>query len=229
MPFNRMLKKLRLDKHLTQDQLAEKLKLSKSTISMYENGNRMPGFETLELFADFFNVDMNTLLDRKPQSWSIESSDSPVEIKDYNAFAQAMQQLTGKKTKIIPILGVVAAGIPMYAAENIIDEEEISNELANDGNEYFGLVIKGASMEPKLYDGDIIIVRKQDYIENGETGVIIINGDEATCKQVKEVPGGIMLIGHNTAVYQPTFYSQEDIARLPIRICGKVIEMRRKF
>ena len=65
MPFNDMLKSLREERGLSQDELARLTQLSKSTISMYENGNREPKFETLEVIADFFNVDMNTLLDKK--------------------------------------------------------------------------------------------------------------------------------------------------------------------
>lgn len=68
MPFKDMLKYLREQKGLSQEKLAELTKLSKSTISMYENGNREPKFETLELLADFFNVDMNTLLDKNPDT-----------------------------------------------------------------------------------------------------------------------------------------------------------------
>ena len=65
MPFKDMLKSLREERGLSQDELARLTQLSKSTISMYENGNREPKFETLEVIADFFNVDMNTLLDKK--------------------------------------------------------------------------------------------------------------------------------------------------------------------
>lgn len=68
MPFKDMLKYLREQKGLSQEKLAELTQLSKSAISMYENGNREPKFETLETLADFFNVDMNTLLDKNPDT-----------------------------------------------------------------------------------------------------------------------------------------------------------------
>ncbi|MGI6361483.1 MAG: helix-turn-helix domain-containing protein [Bacillota bacterium] len=66
MSFANVFKTLRIKKELTQDQLAKQLKISKSAISMYENGNREPDFETLEIIADFFNVSMDVLLDKKP-------------------------------------------------------------------------------------------------------------------------------------------------------------------
>lgn len=68
MSFNETLKKLRIEKKLTQEELAQATGLSRSAIGMYESGSREPNFETLEILADFFNVDMNTLLDRSQSS-----------------------------------------------------------------------------------------------------------------------------------------------------------------
>ena len=128
----------------------------------------------------------------------------------------------------IPVLGRVVAGIPIEAITDILDWEEIDPELAKTG-EFFALQVQGASMEPKLYDGDVVIVRRQPTVESGETAIILVNGNDATVKQVKEVDAGIMLIGHNTAVYEPHFYSQQEITDLPVEILGKVVELRRKF
>lgn len=128
----------------------------------------------------------------------------------------------------IPVLGRVVAGIPIEAITDIIDYEEIPADMANTG-EFFALQIKGASMEPTLHEGDVVIVRKQPNVENGEIAIVLINGDEATVKEVKESPDGITLIGHNVAAYKPTFYNREQCEQLPIRIIGKVVELRRKF
>jgi repressor LexA len=84
-------------------------------------------------------------------------------------------------------------------------------------------------MEPKLYNGDVVIVRRQPDIESGETAIVLVNGDEATVKQIKKEKNGILLIGHNTDVYAPHFYSNEDIENMPVQVLGKVIELRRKF
>lgn len=75
MALKDVLKSLRKQKGLTQDQLAAEMGLSKSTISMYENGNRKPDYEVLEAFADIFNVDMNTLLDSTSSSKKLTSRD----------------------------------------------------------------------------------------------------------------------------------------------------------
>lgn len=85
MPFKDMLKFLREQKGLSQGELADLTKLSKSAISMYENGNREPKFETLELLADFFNVDMNTLLDKNP--------DTPLTPRDERQIAADLEKM----------------------------------------------------------------------------------------------------------------------------------------
>lgn len=88
---------------------------------------------------------------------------------------------------------------------------------------------KGASMEPTLRDGDIVIVKKQPTVDSGDIAIVLVNGNDATVKEIKESPAGITLIGHNAAIYTPQFYSNKEIQNLPIQIIGKVVEMRRKF
>lgn len=127
----------------------------------------------------------------------------------------------------IPVLGRVAAGLPITAVENIIDYEEIPSSLAASG-EFVALQIKGQSMEPRIYEGDIVIVRVQPTAETGDLAVVIVNGDEATVKKIKILPEGILLQPFNPA-YQPFFYSKTDIEQKPVRIFGKVVELRAKF
>ena len=80
-----------------------------------------------------------------------------------------------------------------------------------------------------LHEGDVVIVRQQPEVENGEIAIVLINGDEATVKEVKESPEGLTLIGHNVAIYTPHFYNRKEIESLPVQILGKVVELRRKF
>lgn len=108
---------------------------------------------------------------------------------------------------------------------SIIDYEEISMAMASQG-EYFALRIKGKSMEPKFSDGDVVIVRKQEDLESGEIGVIIVNGCDATVKKVIKQENGILLIANNQEVYPPKYYSRSDIENLPVRILGRVVELR---
>ncbi|HBT78624.1 MAG TPA: LexA family transcriptional regulator [Selenomonas sp.] len=128
----------------------------------------------------------------------------------------------------IPVLGHLAAGIPIWAEENIVDWEEISEEQAR-GGEYFALRVAGQSMEPTIHDGDTLIVRKQEQVENGEVAVVLVNGDEATVKEIHESPAGLTLIGHNAAVYKPTTYTPKEVQDLPVRIIGRVMQSRHDF
>ena len=127
----------------------------------------------------------------------------------------------------IPVYGKVAAGIPMEAITDIEDYEEISEDLARTG-EFAALKIKGDSMEPRMMDGDVVIVRIQNTIENGEIAVVMVNGDAATCKKIKKTPEGVMLVPINPS-HEPMFYSNKEIEQLPVRIFGKVVELRAKF
>lgn len=133
-----------------------------------------------------------------------------------------------KKNKyVIPVLGKVAAGIPIDAVEYIVDYEEISEDLASKGD-YFGLQIKGDSMEPKFSEGDVVIVRKQSTIQSGEIAIVLINGGEATIKKVMLFDGGINLVPSNQA-YEVKTFTNEQIEKLPVQILGKVVELRAKF
>lgn len=120
------------------------------------------------------------------------------------------------------------AGIPIEAVEEILDYEEITPGLAATG-EFFALQVRDDSMLPKLEKGDVVIVKKQEDVETGDIAIVLVNGDEATIKQIKKVDGGIMLYGFNPDVYEPHFYSNQQIEELPVRILGKVIESRRSW
>ena len=206
--FQNILKSLRVAKGLTQDELSKQLNISRSTIGMYEKGAREPDFETLELIADYFNVDTDYLLGRTAKTTYIPSS-------------------ALRKGVSINVLGRVAAGIPIDAIEEVIDTEEITEEMAKTG-EFFGLKIKGNSMEPRIYENDVVIVRQQNDAESGDVVIATINGDEATCKRLRKYRDGIELISNNPS-YEPMFFSNEEILSKPVRIIGKVVELRGKF
>lgn len=201
--FKDELKKLRLQKGWTQERLAEIMGVGKSTISMYENGNRTPDFETLEEIADIFNVDLNRF-----------------------STTSTTQQMVSSGI-MVPVLGYVRAGIPIEAVEEILDYEEISRDMARQGD-YFALSIKGDSMEPKISEGDVVIVRRQETVENGEYAVVLVNGNDATVKKFYKLENGIKLLSTNPS-YDPFFYTVEEVNSLPIRVVGKVVELRAKF
>lgn len=128
----------------------------------------------------------------------------------------------------VPVLGYVAAGIPIEAIQEILDYEEISPDMVKDGSEYFALKIKGQSMEPRIYNGDVVIVRVQPDVDSGQIAIVCVNGDNATCKKILKQESGIVLQPLNP-MYETVFYSNEQIARIPITILGRVVELRGKF
>lgn len=209
--FQTILKQLRLSVGLTQAELSNQLKISRSTIGMYESGSREPDFETLELIADYFNVDIDYLLGRTNKTTYI-----PIRSSKFSC-----------KAISIPVYGRVAAGIPLEMIEDIIDMEEIPEKLARTG-EFFGLQIHGDSMEPRMKDGDVVIVRQQEDAETGDTVIATVNGTDATCKRLRKYRDGIELISTNPS-YKPMYFSDREVTEKPVRILGKVVELRAKF
>lgn len=136
-------------------------------------------------------------------------------------------KLNATKGVVIPVLGNVAAGIPLEAIEDIVDYEEIDRAMAAEGD-HFGLRIKGSSMEPRMREGDVVIVRKQTHANTGDTVVVIVNGQDATVKRLKKEPDGITLLPNNPA-YDPMYFSCAEVERLPVTILGRVVELRAKF
>ena len=195
------IKKIRKDKGFSQDYIAEQLGYkSYTTIQKWESGVSEPSLQKLHDLANLLGVDVDTLV-----------SDSTPKTKGVR----------------IPVLGKVAAGVPIEAIEDVIDYEEIPESMSRSAD-YFGLQIRGDSMEPKISDGDVVIVRKQDDAESGNIVIATVNGDEATCKKIKKTESGLMLISTNPD-YEPFIYSWEDVERLPVRILGRVVELRDKF
>lgn len=128
-----------------------------------------------------------------------------------------------KNPNIIPVLGRVAAGIPIEAVEEIIDYEEIDSKLASTG-EFFGLRIKGDSMTPRICDGDVVIVRKQEAADPGDIVIATINGYDAVCKKLHIFGKAILLYSLN-----PSYEPIDVTGREDFKIIGKVVELRGKF
>lgn len=162
------LRELRRAKGLTLKEVGSLVGVAESTMSLYESGKRQPDYEMLQALAEFFGVSTDYLLGRS------DYSDIPAPTT---------------KGKWIPVLGRVQAGIPIEAIEDVLDYEEISNEMAKTGD-FFALQVRGASMEPRIHEGDVLIVRKQDDAETGDVCVVMVNGDDATVKRIKKAPKG---------------------------------------
>lgn len=211
MNFPKRLKFLREQKGLTQEELASILNISRSALSLWEIGKREPNQETLRLFAEYFDVSVDYLLGRTDNPRQVENISQLIP----GAFSQ------GRKIKL-PVLGVIRAGEPILAVENIIGWEEVDEDAVKDG-EYFFLRVTGDSMkDAHIPDGSFVLVRKQDYVDDGKIAVILVNNEEATVKKIKYVNEKVMLLPANPA-YEPQIYNIDEV-----RIIGKVVEIKIK-
>lgn len=186
----------------TRQDMCEALGVKYTTFTDWVKGNTYPRIDKIELMANYFGIEKSDLVENKEKE-------------------------RRKKGVTINVLGRVAAGIPIEAIENIIDTEEITEEMAKTGD-FFGLKICGDSMEPKISEGDIVIVRKQEDAENGQIIIATVNGTDATCKRLRKYRDGIELISNNPS-YGPMFFSNEEIESKPVKIIGRVVELRSKF
>lgn len=191
--------------------------ISKAYVSILEKNKQPatgkpvePTVQTIRMVAEATGVDFNWLFSQ------------------LNQWVNISQDFERSESVRINVYGQVAAGLPMEMIEDIYDTEEIPVDWVRGDKEYFGLVIKGDSMLPRMRDGDVIIVRKQEDAETGETVVATVNGNDATCKVLRKSPTGIELLPTNPA-HAPQFYSNEDVLSLPVKILGKVVELRAKY
>ena len=186
-----------------QKEIAQALGFNQKTFNGWCTALSMPTMGKVQALADYFGVLKSDLID------------------EYRPTSEQTRAVR------IPVLGRVAAGIPFEAIEEVIDYEEISEAMAH-GGDYFGLRIRGDSMEPKISDGDIVIVRKQDDADDGDLVIALVNGTDGCCKRLRKYKDSIALISTNPA-YQPMYFSAEEQKTLPVRIVGKVKELRAKF
>ena len=219
MTLGDIIKSYRSKYGLSMDSFSDKSGISKAYISLLEKNKHpktgkeiAPSIQCIKQAAQGMGMtfdDLFSLLDGK------------VNISDDTLFD------TASNSVVIPVLGRVAAGIPLTASEYIVDTEEIPAAMAADG-EYFGLMIKGDSMEPKISNGDVVIVRKQEDADDGDVVIALVNGDDAVCKRLKKYSDGISLISNNPA-YEPMYFTNSEITEKPVQIIGKVKELRAKF
>lgn len=219
------LKKIRESKDLSLRQVDYQSSVSFSHLSMIENGSRKPTALTLKELARVYNINY---LDLYEKAGYIDLAEYEKNEMLRKIGAIPLSDLN-KDTVKIPVLGVVKAGYDYLAEENWQGTVDIKQELAKTG-EFFALRIKGDSMFETLWNGDIVAVKKQNFAENGNIAVVLINGDEATVKQIKILDNGIKLMPLNRRInsetnepyYEDMFFTKEDIETKPVKIIGIV-------
>lgn len=203
------IKNRRLELGLSQEELAKRMgNSSRASVSTVETGKEDLTTTRISKFAQALDVTPAYIMGwEEPPKITIETRSTP------------------HYSQRIRVLGKVAAGTPIEMIEDVIDYEEMPLDA---GGDYFGLIIHGDSMEPKISDGDVVIVKQQPYIDNGQIGIVTINGDDATCKRIYKYAESLVLMSTNPK-YPPMEFSKEQVQSLPVRILGRVVELRAKF
>lgn len=188
-------------------ELSEKTGIDKSKISSYMSGRYKAKQDGIHVLSKVLNVDPAWLM-----GYDVPMNESKLDI-------------LGNPVVSIPLIGTVKAGYDYLAQENWEGTIDLDKKIADTG-EFFALKIKGDSMIPAFFEGDIVIIRKQNDCENNQFAVVIINGDEGTLKKVKKTDEGIILQPINPA-YGPVMYTNKEIKEKPVIIDGVFQELRR--
>lgn len=209
--FHERLRKCLNDKtSITATSLADKIGLSKQAISMYASGSRKPKRPTIKAIAEALNVN---------EAW-LMGYDVPMERQDTSQILIASNIIPIPKTKKVPLLGTIACGEPILATENIEAYVDMDSDIHAD----FALRCQGDSMiNARIMDGDIVFIRKQDKVENGEIAAVLMDDcseSQATLKRVYISDDKIRLCAENPN-YQDMIFFEEDMNK--VRIIGKAI------
>ena len=209
--FPQRLKELRTSRNLSLQELADIVNMSKSSVYMWETGEREPGLEILEAIADYFNVDYDYLIGKS----DIPNRALSFYNEEQNLF-NTYDNILPITTKRIPLLGEIACGEPIFANE----EHEYSVEASADIQADFALKAKGDSMiNARINDGDIVFIRRQSDVDNGEIAAVIID-DDVTLKRVYKNVAGVTLVAENPK-YEPFVFTEKD--GVTINILGKAV------
>lgn len=209
---NRLYKAMTI-KNMKQVNLVEKTGLDKTLINKYLSGKANAKQDKLTILADALNVN---------EIW-LMGYEVPM---DRNLNSLNITPISKLNQLQIPILGKVKAGYNYLADENKIGRLYL-DYIPSDPENYYALQVTGDSMEPLFSNGDIAIIHKQDDFESGNTCIVLINGDEATVKNVVRMEDGIDLIAMNP-YYPVRHFSSEDMEKIPVKIIGKVVEARKR-
>lgn len=196
-----IIKNRRLQLNLTMKELADKVGVSEGTISRWESG-------------EIQNMRRDKVL-KLSSALNLE----PGDIMGWNNKIKSIR---------IPVIGMVHAGVPTDAIEDIIEWEEITSDIASKG-EILALKVSGDCMEPKISEGDVIIVLAQSDCESGDIAVVMVNSHEAILRKIKKFENGSINLVPTNPNYPVNRFSREDIINLPVRVLGRVIELRAKF
>ena len=194
------IKRLRRQHNYSQEQLARKLNVTQGAVSHWENNLSLPEASQLLAIAQLFNVPLDTFTD-----------DSP--LRDLDAI--------NIRRNSVPIVGEIACGVPITAEQNIDGYADLPDGVHAD----FALKCKGDSMTPTFEHGDLVLIRQQPEVQNGQIAAVNVNG-ETTLKHVYYQENGLLLVADNPQ-FSPIFISGDSIDTLIIH--GLAVGYTRMF
>ena len=199
MTFSENLRYLRKKAQHSQEYLAKVLQYkSFTTIQKWEDGTSKPSYAIISKIAELYNVSVTDMME-----------------KDLTQNHQ------------IPILGTVRGGLPIYAHEETLGYETVEAQ-ENQNGEYFYLEVVGDSMkDDRILPGDILYVRKQNTLNNGEIGIVLVD-DEATVKRVY-FKNNQMILQPSNSNYQPMIFTEHDLQEHHVQILGKVLHNKIRY
>lgn len=204
--LEKRLRQLRKENKMTQSELASLLGITQQAVGRWEGGLSSPDPDTLLRLAEVFGVSVDNLLGR-------DLPTPAMRVTPYIAVTEAM----------VPVVGTVRAGYGQLAFE-----EDYGSEPAGvrDPENYFYLLVKGDSMEPRISDGDLALVRKQPQLDDGDLGVVVFGEGEGTLKKYSRRGSAVLLQPFN-ARYDTMVITGEDLDHL--YVAGKVVETKAKW
>ncbi|MBO8461786.1 MAG: helix-turn-helix domain-containing protein [Firmicutes bacterium] len=213
--FASNLKKIREQRGLSQNKLGTLAGVNQTTIARWENKEIAPSIDNVEDLANALNIPLPDLLGKDLR---FDNATYMKPIVDDDNMVQ------------IPVLGIIKAGIPIEAQQDILEYIEIPKTWLRGGKQFYGLKISGDSMFPKYQENDIVVFEdSRTYdpdLANNKDCAVMVNGDDATFKKVLLNDNGITLVPYNTGAYNIKMYTNEDIEKKPIRIIGIAREKR---
>lgn len=202
--FSDNLKSVREKSGISQAALAKVLNVSQGTIGNWETGKRTPDAEMLKTISKYFRITVDDLIGNDREISNIRDV------------------IPQDKVHMIPVYATVSAGFGAYAEDNIIDHLPMIIDNPYDVADTIGIRVKGDSMYPKIEDGDIIIVRKQESVDSGSVAVLLLDGEEGLVKKVEYGKDWIELHSFNPE-YKTRRFEGADVLRL--RVVGKVLKV----
>ena len=193
----------------TRNDMCEALGVKYTTFTDWVKGNSYPRIDKIELMANYFGIEKSDLVEEK------------------QFLPDGAIPYTNRKMVLVPLVGVVNCGVPLFAEDNIEEYIDTPSEDLETGQTYFWLRAKGNSMvNVGIHEGDLLLIRKQDDVDSGDIAVVSINGDNATLKRVIKKENAIILQPENPAC-ETKFFVGEEINTIKIR--GRLMKLEKRF